>query len=331
MYQKYGAGMPDSLKGRFHKTHQFKDYLQRYISSLHQFKDQLQMYLTLDVIGNPEATWEVLKYMESCGLKPLPVYHSRSDVKWLKRILDNYEYFCVGGMGGVKERFDYRPFGDATFKLICDKKGYPRARVHGLAMTGRLAARWPWYSVDSITWRYNAAMGHISVPFWWKGNVTIERVIVTDRRVHQNGHYLSVSPVLREYMDKIFAECDYTFKDMQESHLARSVVGIVLYDRMMQMIRKDWQDRVGFTGHHLYLAGDPLTNNQHRDCLIDVMQRKLVKELWGLETYWSSVMGKTTKKAIQVQKQFLGVTINASDDRRRVKIKTGVRERSSSR
>lgn len=304
LYQKHCAGKPLSLQQQFYKSKEFKTYLEHYIASLHKYKDSLKMYVTLDVIRNPDATWELLQYMESCGLKPLPVFHARSDAKWLFKILDKYEYFCVGGLAG-KEKFDYIPFGDYVFKQICDKNGEPRVKVHGLAMTGTLAARWPWYSMDSITWRYNAAVGHLAIPVLHRGKFVIERVILTDRRASEAGHYLSSPTVVQKYLDGLFESCGYTYEQLRESHQARSVVGAVLFVRMCEMIREVWRSKIEFDGWNLVLAGDPISNGQNRKVVTEVLDKKLAEQVWVLETFWTSFIGKDSPKAESLKKIYL--------------------------
>ncbi|MFH1547658.1 MAG: hypothetical protein ABIC57_04170, partial [bacterium] len=85
----------------------FKDYLNKYIEFLHTNKHLCDVYVNLDIIFNAEKSWETQKYMESCGLKPLPVFHFGEDIKWLKKYMDDYDYIGIGGLGQdvTKEKF----------------------------------------------------------------------------------------------------------------------------------------------------------------------------------------------------------------------------------
>ena len=100
-------------------TKKAKDFLERYIKYVHEHSNQLYDYVNLDVIFNPERTWDHQKYMESYGCKPIPVFHFGEDLKWLKRYMDEYEYIGIGGLGQdvTKAKFIIH-HGDPAFKLL---------------------------------------------------------------------------------------------------------------------------------------------------------------------------------------------------------------------
>ena len=68
--------------------------LHAYCNFIIQNKQQITCYANLDVIapGDPEyaakAGFDNLLYMRSKGLDPIPVFHVREDLDWLKRMLD---------------------------------------------------------------------------------------------------------------------------------------------------------------------------------------------------------------------------------------------------
>jgi hypothetical protein len=141
-----------------------KDFLERYIQYVHEHGKQLYDYVNLDVIFNPERTWDHQKYMESCGCHPIPVFHFGEDLKWLKKYMDEHEYIGIGGLGQdiTKAKFIIH-HGDPAFKLITDSG--QKIRTHGFAVTSLdLMLRYDWYSCDSTTWVKHAAYGAILVP-----------------------------------------------------------------------------------------------------------------------------------------------------------------------
>lgn len=148
-------------------TQEFKDYLESYVEFIHANKDDIDVYVNVDIIFNPEKSWEVQQYLESCGLSPLPVFHFGEDIKWLKKYIDNYEYIGIGGLGQdiSKKKFIYA-MGDPAFSCICDTKNrLPKVKVHGFAVTAvDLLRRYPWYSVDSTTWLQFSAYGIVTIP-----------------------------------------------------------------------------------------------------------------------------------------------------------------------
>ena len=151
------------------KSPEFKKYLDDYIAFIYKYKDVIWQYINLDVVFNAEASWETQKYMESCGLHPIPVIHFGEDTKWLKKYLDDYDYIGIGGLGqGIGPASFIKSMGDPVFKMICGTKNLmPRAKTHGFAVTAPgLIFRYPWYSVDSTSFLKAAGFGIVMVPQW---------------------------------------------------------------------------------------------------------------------------------------------------------------------
>lgn len=161
--------------------------IKQYIAWLKKYEDNIEIYANLDVIGDAEATWKNQEIMEASGLHPLPVYHVEDDVKHLYRCLDNYGYFCLGGMAVGYNKSDRNSFIDRCFSIICDTpENIPKAKVHGFGMTSlSLLFRYPWYSVDSTAWVMTSRMGSIFVPVMKEGQFDYEhppiKVTVSNR------------------------------------------------------------------------------------------------------------------------------------------------------
>lgn len=104
-------------------------------------------YIVLDVVGDPVQTYKNLKYMESKGLQPIPVFHFGSDFKYLQQLVDeNYYYICLGGTA-YTNTLNKINFFDQCFK------NFPNTYFHGLGMSQiRLMSMYPWFSLDSTTW-----------------------------------------------------------------------------------------------------------------------------------------------------------------------------------
>lgn len=150
----------------FFESDEFWEFADSYVNYLIENKDNFSIYVGLDVVFNPELSWKNQKYFESKGLHPLPVYHAGEDILWLKKYLDNYEYFGLGGLGQrTSKAIWYMGMGDHAFDLICDGKGYPRSKIHGFAMTSPdLILEYPFYSVDSTSWMQFGKYGLMLVP-----------------------------------------------------------------------------------------------------------------------------------------------------------------------
>lgn len=112
------------------------------------------IYAGLDVIGDPVATMRNVKYMEERGLFPIPTFHMGGNPDEL-RALFKYPYIALGGMVFASGRERYC---DEIWSIIL--KEAPGLRVHGFGMTNvELMERYPWYSVDSSTYKDGRRFG----------------------------------------------------------------------------------------------------------------------------------------------------------------------------
>src|SRR5574343_149368 len=127
--------------------------IDEYCEFLKKYDHLITVKANLDVIGDPVKTYEQQKYMESKGVKPIPVFHTGESIDWLKRYIDEgYDYIALGGMV---------PYARDKKKLIqwmracfneADKAGR-HIGYHGFGMTNwDLMRAYPWKSVDSSSW-----------------------------------------------------------------------------------------------------------------------------------------------------------------------------------
>tara|TARA_Y100000592_G_scaffold32791_1_gene52063 strand:- start:1459 stop:2265 length:807 start_codon:yes stop_codon:yes gene_type:complete len=120
-------------------------------------------YATLDVIGDAKKTLINHKYMiNNYGLNPIPAFHLGSKIEDLKILLD-YDYIALGGLvfsGGIMHHCD------EVFHYILSNK--PNLKVHGFGLTNiELMKRYPWYSVDSSSFKSCKRFGRQNV--LWNG------------------------------------------------------------------------------------------------------------------------------------------------------------------
>lgn len=119
---------------------------------------QPNQFANLDVIGNPEQTYQNQIYIETHhSLNPLPVFHMNENIEYLYRYL-NYEYICLGGM--VKNE-GLEPWLDEVFSIIY--KNNPHLKVHGFGLTGSLLEKYPFFSIDSSSWANGVRFANISL------------------------------------------------------------------------------------------------------------------------------------------------------------------------
>ncbi len=170
--------------------------LDEYVKFVHEHKALLTTYANLDVIGDPEATWQNQLEMERQGLQPLPCFHYGEDRNWLKRYMDRYDHFALGGMVPIATA-QLISWLDSLMKTLCDKTRRPVCRFHGFGVTGLdLLLRYPWYSVDSTSWVVAGRFG--SIYLWENGR--INPIAVSDKSPNRQSigrHISTLSAVER--------------------------------------------------------------------------------------------------------------------------------------
>lgn len=155
----------------FH-TEEFTQYLKKYSRFVARYEHAVDYYVNVDVIFNPELSWEILKRLEGMGMQPVPVIHYGTPTKWIEKHLEEgYTFLGIGGLGQEVTKSKYYQWADRVFDIICSSADRrPLARTHGFAMTSfDLLSRYPWWSVDSASWLKSAAYGGIYVPPYRKG------------------------------------------------------------------------------------------------------------------------------------------------------------------
>jgi len=187
-----------------------------YIAFIKRYEKEIYAYINLDVIRNPEASWENQLYMEKKGLTPIPVFHKGEDFSWWEKYIERYDYIATGGIaGGIQTGIQQvAKHLDICFDILCDNPDrLPSCRVHGLGVSAlRLIFRYPFYSVDFTTWNVTGRLGHIYVPAMENGEyyytVNPSKIAISNRspdRKIRNQHYNSMNKynrlLIRNYVE----------------------------------------------------------------------------------------------------------------------------------
>lgn len=136
--------------------------LKEYAAWLKRWSHIITTYVNLDVIRNATATERNQRALERMGLRPIPVFHTGSDMKVLDRLAKRYPYIALGGMVGAN--------GKACLRWAAECMR--RTRQHGTAFHGFGQTRkdvielLPWYSVDSSSWGGGHRYGSLDL---WTG------------------------------------------------------------------------------------------------------------------------------------------------------------------
>jgi len=186
--------------------------LDTYIQFLHEHKHLLDDYVSLDVIGDGEASWQNFKRMKEAGLDPMPVYHAASPIKYLEKYLANSEYVGIGALTALSTAVRIKNLDMIWADYLTDDDGLPIAKFHGMGFTTtELIMRYPWWSVDSSTWLTTSRMGIILTPRCVDGRFDYKkapvRIEISSRSPHKKedfGHFETLSIIERERVQSYF-------------------------------------------------------------------------------------------------------------------------------
>lgn len=283
----------------FYKSEGFRTYLERYIEYLKAVpKDQYEFVVTLDVIFNPEASWEVYKEMRGHGLNVLPVYHFGEDVKWLKKYMGETDYIGIGGLGQQTTKASWLPFGERTWRTITDDKGRPLVKTHGFAVSSfDFLARWPWYSVDSTTAFTFSRMGAILLPQFtgrkedpYNFFVTPTVVPVTAGRATHYRHALHSHPTgdILKAINGFLGQIGITLQDTVEAYMPRDTVNLHFFNRTMRALSERHSRRLGMkVSTRYYASGSPAANMDAFLATLDYLgERNDIDHLGYLGTFY---------------------------------------------
>src|SRR5690554_1947242 len=137
--------------------------LPAYIRYCQHYASQYQIIAALDVIGDPDASYQNYVAMRNAGVRILPTFHIGSDWRYYDQLLDEYDYVAIGGVAwrvasGVNED---APMMRALIHIHkrAQQKG---VRLHGFGVTAwRYIRSFDWFSIDSTTFLVGARLKHI--------------------------------------------------------------------------------------------------------------------------------------------------------------------------
>lgn len=118
---------------------------------------EIDAYANLDVIGNAEETLKNQKFLESEGLKPLPVWHAGESEEYLKSYCDKYEYV---GIGGIISSHTSVQSQAKLWNWLFQKYKNTKFHFFGIGLAGsRIFRSARPYSVDCSSWLVPARYG----------------------------------------------------------------------------------------------------------------------------------------------------------------------------
>jgi hypothetical protein len=95
-----------------------------------------------------EKGWENMLYMEKNDLKVMHIFHQHEDFKWLDKLIEHQDYIGISPANDVPKIIRMK-WLDKVFYKIKDT-----IKTHGFGATAKeIIYRYPWYSVDSTSWK----------------------------------------------------------------------------------------------------------------------------------------------------------------------------------
>lgn len=157
---------PGQDRWAYYDGAEFWHYMECYVAFVKEKK--LKLYANVDAIHHPELSLRNQQWLEDRGLHPVPIVHYGTDLEWLTYyIKEGYE---IIGLGGLPPNLGTMVMWlDQCFNLICNNpQRLPYVKLHGFGFTVyEHLFRYPWWSVDSVTYMKAAAYGSFLMP--WSG------------------------------------------------------------------------------------------------------------------------------------------------------------------
>jgi len=207
--------------------------IDQYIEFIKKYEKYLDIYANLDVIGDQdgEKSYENWKYMRSKGVNPLPVYHAHADPKYLLLYMKETDYIAIGAISEMNTTQRLLSLDKIWRKYLLDEKGFPKVKCHGFGLTAaEIMSRYPWYSVDSMSWSLMSAYGHVYIPAKKDGKynyqITPTKICISNRSPSigtENSHFSTISemdrkPILEYFECKGFSLGKSEFKKVDTNY-----------------------------------------------------------------------------------------------------------------
>jgi hypothetical protein len=207
-----------------------------YAKFVHATRNKWSVISNLDVIRDPEKTYKNQKLLETMGVKPCPVFHTKEDLKWLHRYIDEgYDYILMGGIAKGGSLPTIREWLDRAWRnCLLDKDGKPKVKVHGFGLTAQsLIQRYPWHSVDSTAWLVQSNYGKCLIPLDGK----IHSIAFSDKSPSQDEwgqnfegqHFDTLVKPAQKRISDVLAQLGLTVEQVRAHYSSRDVVNAWAY------------------------------------------------------------------------------------------------------
>lgn len=200
-------------------------------------QDIIEMASVLDAIGDAEGTYHNQNRLEALGAAVLPCFHYGEPLDLCEYYVKNYKYMTIGGMVPIPNNKLEVWLDEIWSKVLTDKDGYARTKVHGFGLTARsLMAKYPWYSVDSSSWVQMGANGNLVLP-------ELERPIAMSERSPRTKdfarHYATFDPVTKATVDSLLAKYGSSAAEVSTGYRERWMLNAFSFHCLGDMLGPD--------------------------------------------------------------------------------------------
>jgi len=257
-----GEGISDKVNSDYLNLPLFHKYLEDYMTFLLAHGKDLVFSVSVDVMMNPEASWDIWKEMTKQGAKAIPVFHFGEESKWLKKYMDETDYIGIGGLVNIGSKGASEKFRARAWKLLCDDKGKPLVKVHGFGITSfKTISDHPYHSVDStaaFTWsRYGSiAMPRHAASSGWEYSELPKIVPVTPLRSRDTNHFIHYRPggVRHKGVLEHLEALGLTIDEVRDEYGARDFANLFFMNHLMRSVSEKHSKRMGAPHTMLYYA-----------------------------------------------------------------------------
>lgn len=223
--------------------------VEEYIDFIKKNEDYVHEYVNLDQIPGQFGRvpsheqveesaivgWKNMEKMWASGLNPMPVFHQGESLGWLDKMIEAGCTYVGISPANDRTTSQKQEWLDEVFSHLCGSKGYPEIKTHGFGVTALpLLFRYPWYSVDSMTWILVGGYGGFFVPQAtdsgdYDFSVTPQVIQVSERGAKrgrplppQTKHYRSLGVNSQAYINQYVQDQNIgDIEDLRDEYLLR--------------------------------------------------------------------------------------------------------------
>lgn len=110
-----------------------------------------------EIEHSAQQGWKNMEYLESKGIKVLHIFHQHEDFKWLDKLVEHQEYIGISPANDLQKGRRMQWLDKVFSRIKATRK------THGFGVAAKeIIYRYPWYSLDSVSWKAPCMWGRSS-------------------------------------------------------------------------------------------------------------------------------------------------------------------------